>query len=109
MALALALAGAAMGAYGQNPPRGQQEATDDSLAHELGSVVILPASAEELKREHKPLASLDRYLEGTPGVNMVRRGAFAWEPLLNGMAMTLLAVYRPHWVNTFFDREYLGR
>lgn len=31
------------------------------------------------------------------------------EALLNGMAMTLLAVYRPHWVYTFFDREYLGR
>lgn len=31
------------------------------------------------------------------------------EALLNGMTMTLLAVYRPHWVNTFFDREYLGR
>lgn len=31
------------------------------------------------------------------------------EALLNGMTMTLLAVYRPRWVNTFFDREYLGR
>ena len=31
------------------------------------------------------------------------------EALLNGMTMPLLAVYRPHWVNTFFDREYLGR
>jgi len=31
------------------------------------------------------------------------------EALLNGMTMTLLAVYRPHWVKTFFDREYLGR
>lgn len=31
------------------------------------------------------------------------------EALLNGMTMTLLSVYRPHWVNTFFDREYLGR
>lgn len=31
------------------------------------------------------------------------------EALLNGMTMTLLAVYRPHWVNTFFDWEYLGR
>lgn len=31
------------------------------------------------------------------------------EALLNGMTMTLLAVYRPYWVNTFFDREYLGR
>ncbi|HHQ4690922.1 energy-coupling factor ABC transporter permease [Aeromonas jandaei] len=31
------------------------------------------------------------------------------EALLNGMAMTVLAIYRPHWVNTFFDRTYLGK
>jgi len=31
------------------------------------------------------------------------------EALLNGMAMTVLAIYRPHWVYTFFDRTYLGR
>ena len=31
------------------------------------------------------------------------------EALLNGMAMTLLAIYRPHWVNPFFDRTYLGQ
>lgn len=31
------------------------------------------------------------------------------EALLNGMAMTVLAIYCPHWVNTFFDRTYLGQ
>ncbi|MFM4956508.1 energy-coupling factor ABC transporter permease [Aeromonas veronii] len=31
------------------------------------------------------------------------------EALLNGMAMTVLAIYRPNWVNTFFDRTYLGK
>ncbi|MFQ2190531.1 energy-coupling factor ABC transporter permease [Aeromonas jandaei] len=31
------------------------------------------------------------------------------EALLNGMAMTVLAIYRPHWVKTFFDRTYLGK
>ena len=31
------------------------------------------------------------------------------EALLNGMAMTGLASYRPHGVNTFFDRTYLGK
>lgn len=31
------------------------------------------------------------------------------EALLNGMAMTVLAIYRPHWVYTFFDRTYLGQ
>jgi uncharacterized membrane protein len=29
------------------------------------------------------------------------------EAFLNGMAMTLLVVYRPHWVSTFHDRWYL--
>ncbi|WP_375057562.1 energy-coupling factor ABC transporter permease [Zobellella sp. DQSA1] len=29
------------------------------------------------------------------------------EALLNGMAITLLVVFRPHWVCTFFDRDYL--
>ena len=31
------------------------------------------------------------------------------EALRNGMAMTVLAIYRPHWGNTFFDRTYLGK
>jgi len=31
------------------------------------------------------------------------------EALLNGMALTLLVVYRPQWVSTFNDRDYLDR
>lgn len=34
----------------------------------------------------KPLSTLDAYLEQSNMVNMVRRGAYAWEPYLNGMA-----------------------
>lgn len=29
------------------------------------------------------------------------------EALLNGMAITLLVVFKPRWMNTFFDRDYL--
>ncbi|PSJ46319.1 hypothetical protein C7H85_06685 [Zobellella endophytica] len=29
------------------------------------------------------------------------------EALLNGMAITLLVVFRPQWVRTFYDRDYL--
>ncbi len=29
------------------------------------------------------------------------------EALLNGMAITLLVVFRPQWMRTFFDRDYL--
>jgi len=30
------------------------------------------------------------------------------EALLNGMAITLMSVYRPHWLRTFYDNEYLS-
>lgn len=30
------------------------------------------------------------------------------EALLNGMAMTLLVIYKPHWVYTFYQRIYLS-
>tara|TARA_R110002126_G_scaffold8953_4_gene41145 strand:+ start:7368 stop:8015 length:648 start_codon:yes stop_codon:yes gene_type:complete len=30
------------------------------------------------------------------------------EALLNGGAITLMAIYRPHWLRTFNDREYLS-
>jgi uncharacterized membrane protein len=31
------------------------------------------------------------------------------EAMLNGMAITLLITYRPHWVKTFYDQEYLDK
>ncbi|ALU42264.1 energy-coupling factor ABC transporter permease [Pseudoalteromonas rubra] len=31
------------------------------------------------------------------------------EAMLNGMAITLLITYRPHWVKTFYDRDYLDK
>ncbi|WP_245699335.1 energy-coupling factor ABC transporter permease [Pseudoalteromonas byunsanensis] len=31
------------------------------------------------------------------------------EAMLNGMAITLLITYRPHWVKTFYDQEYLNK
>ncbi|WP_407332510.1 energy-coupling factor ABC transporter permease [Enterovibrio sp. 27052020O] len=42
--------------------------------------------------------------------NYLTLALLMWFPegLLNGMAVTLLAVYRPHWLRTFYDREYLS-
>ncbi|KPV96019.1 hypothetical protein AN214_01828 [Pseudoalteromonas sp. P1-9] len=31
------------------------------------------------------------------------------EATINGMAMTVLIIYHPHWVRTFYDNEYLAR
>lgn len=30
------------------------------------------------------------------------------EALLNGSAITLMSIYRPHWLRTFYDNEYLS-
>ncbi|OEE65611.1 hypothetical protein A1OS_13410 [Enterovibrio norvegicus] len=42
--------------------------------------------------------------------NYLMLAVLIWFPegLLNGMAVTLMSVYRPHWLRTFYDREYLS-
>ena len=41
--------------------------------------------------------------------NYVYLSAIIWFPeaMLNGMAITILITYRPHWVKTFYDKDYL--
>ena len=47
-------------------------------------VVIAQQSASDANP--KALANIETYLEKAGSVNMLRRGPYAWEPLLNGMA-----------------------
>lgn len=81
---ALFLAGTV--AFGQSVPDSLAGSAQDSLSLELEQVVILPSGQDCHSPGTKPLGSLDSYLEGSNSVNMVRRGYYAWEPLLNGMA-----------------------
>ncbi|GAB0109590.1 energy-coupling factor ABC transporter permease [Pseudoalteromonas distincta] len=41
--------------------------------------------------------------------NYVYLSAIIWFPeaMLNGMAITIMITYRPHWVKTFYDKDYL--
>ncbi|MFY8275125.1 energy-coupling factor ABC transporter permease [Pseudoalteromonas sp. SSDWG2] len=43
--------------------------------------------------------------------NYVIMCALIWFPeaMLSGMAMTILVIYKPHWVRTFYDKEYLAQ
>ncbi|MDD1781414.1 energy-coupling factor ABC transporter permease [Enterovibrio sp. ZSDZ35] len=42
--------------------------------------------------------------------NYLMLALLIWFPegLLNGMAVSMMSVYRPHWMRTFYDREYLS-
>lgn len=61
--------------------------TRDSAREQTLSDVIVIAQVNLTNKKTKVLSSLDGYLESNPSINMVKRGAYAWEPLLNGMAI----------------------
>ncbi len=58
---------------------------DTSKSQTLSELVVI-GKFNFTQTQKKVLSSLDSYLESNPAVNMIKRGAYAWEPLLNGMA-----------------------
>ncbi len=64
---------------------GSDARSDTLKTTQLDEVVII--SQKNLsEKAAKPLSTLENYLEKASAVNMVRRGNYAWEPFLNGMA-----------------------
>lgn len=64
-----------------------QEFPSDSLENvNLEEVIIISQSGDKQLKESKVLGSLDNYLEKSTAVNMIKRGAYAWEPMLQGMS-----------------------
>ena len=63
-----------------------QETRHDSLKHTNIQEVIVIGAKDISQKQPKPLSSVDEYLEQSANVNMLKRGAYAWEPLINNMA-----------------------
>ncbi|MCO5233063.1 MAG: hypothetical protein M9888_04945 [Chitinophagales bacterium] len=67
-----------------------QEISDeylDSIANSyLLDEVIITEKKDVINKQSKVLSSLDAYLESNNAINMMKRGAYAAEPMLNGMA-----------------------
>ncbi|MBX3257445.1 MAG: hypothetical protein KF862_25190 [Chitinophagaceae bacterium] len=58
----------------------------DTVKAVLLEEVIIVGDRPLRNKTNKPLANLEQYLEKANAVNMIRRGGYAWEPLINGMA-----------------------
>lgn len=71
-----------------------QEYPADSLKLiNLTEVVVISAGKRlDHQKQRKPLSTLDEFLESSRSINMVKRGAYAWEPTMNDMASERLAV-----------------
>ncbi|MBR1548411.1 MAG: hypothetical protein IJ637_06775 [Prevotella sp.] len=60
--------------------------------HSLDEVVVVSAAGRGRKRSAKgQAASIDEHLSELRGVNLVRRGSYAWEPVVNNMQMERLS------------------
>ena len=60
----------------------------DSLASTeiLEEVILLSSNQHKNHTENKSLASLESYLQESNAVNFIKRGAYAWEPMIQGMS-----------------------
>lgn len=65
---------------------GQEHSSDSLDTTFLKEIVVIANPTNKHHNESKTLGSLDSYLENAPAVNMIKRGAYAWEPMLQGMS-----------------------
>lgn len=65
-----------------------QESRTDSISKDitLQEIVITGVGKTIHQKQTKSLATVDEFLEQSPKINMVKRGGYAWEPLINSMA-----------------------
>ncbi|WP_411030755.1 TonB-dependent receptor [Spongiimicrobium sp. 3-5] len=68
--------------------------TDSILPVHLEEVIVISSfkNVLEHKSHYKPLSTIDEYLESSKKVNMIKRGAYAWEPILNDMTAERLSI-----------------
>jgi len=57
---------------------------DSGNIHHIQEVIVI-GTAKLSAKENKPLGSIDEYLQKSAKVDMIKRGAYAWEPLINGL------------------------
>lgn len=62
----------------------QFQKLDSTKTKEIEGVIIISTN-NLANKEEKLLSTIDEYLQNSTKVNMIRRGAYAWEPIINNM------------------------
>lgn len=65
----------------------QTPSAKDTLSNNALKEVIILSSKKNDIIDKKPLLSLDEFLGTKENISLVRRGAYAWEPMINNMAI----------------------
>ena len=67
---------------------------DSIIPINLEEVIVISVFKRGIshKSQPKPLSTLDQYLESSKKVSMIKRGAYAWDPMLNDMTSERLSI-----------------
>lgn len=73
-------------------------AQETDTIHELEEVIVIGKKKNLNLKQAKPLTTLDDYLQQSGTITMIKRGGYAWEPFINGMATerTLVTIEGMH-------------
>lgn len=63
----------------------QEKETDTITPKDLTEVIVIGKKAQLYQKQAKPLATIDEYLQQSTKIDMIRRGSYAWEPMINNM------------------------
>jgi iron complex outermembrane receptor protein len=63
----------------------QEKPSDTITSKELNEVIVIGKKGQLYQKQGKPLATIDEYLQQSGKVDMIRRGSYAWEPIVNNM------------------------
>ncbi|MDD5150068.1 MAG: TonB-dependent receptor [Flavobacterium sp.] len=64
----------------------QEKIKDTIVPKTLDEVIVIGKKAQLYQKQSKPLTSIDDYLQQSAKVDMIKRGGYAWEPIINSMA-----------------------
>lgn len=67
------------------PVISQENKKDTLKPKDLKEVIIIGKKAQLFEKQPKTLSSIDEYLQKSAKVDMIKRGAYAWEPIINSM------------------------
>ncbi|MEZ0182271.1 TonB-dependent receptor [Flavobacterium oncorhynchi] len=65
---------------------GQEQQKDSLSAQNLNEIIVIGKKAALHQKQPKSLTSVEDYLQKSTKVNMIKRGAYAWEPTINNMS-----------------------
>jgi len=63
-----------------------QEKADSTQNLQINEVIVVGKNGLDTKNKSKPMSSVDEYMEQQGKINLIKRGSYASEPVINNMA-----------------------